>query len=282
MKNTKEPPKRLDDTFSITMELQRPLLKNEEIEEDKNDIYINKLKKVVNRLSVVAIGVFVIMVIGWVMTSYKEQEASKVALISDDKVEVSIDDIISFTPKNTSPTKGFIFYQGAKVDAKAYATLARKIAEEGYEVVLLDSPLDFAMSSPNKANKAIEKYPNIEKWIVGGHSLGGVVASKYVSENKSIEGLVLLASYPNNDRLKDLDTKVMSIWGSKDGVLNYEKLIEGKEMLPEDTIYVEVEGANHAQFGDYGKQKGDHDALISPEEQLNITAENIIKLLESI
>ena len=42
------------------------------------------------------------------------------------------------------------------------------------------------------------------------------------------------------------------------------------------------QGANHAQFGDYGKQKGDYDALISEEKQLNITLNSIVKLLKNI
>ena len=69
---------------------------------------------------------------------------------------------------------------------------------------------------------------------------------------------------------------------SKDGVIKFENLIESKDKLPEDTTYVEIEGANHAQFGDYGKQKGDYDALISEEKQLNITLNSIVKLLKNI
>ena len=81
---------------------------------------------------------------------------------------------------------------------------------------------------------------------------------------------------------KQLGKEVVSIWGSKDGVIKFENLIESKDKLPEDTTYVEIEGANHAQFGDYGKQKGDYDALISEEKQLNITLNSIVKLLKNI
>ena len=190
--------------------------------------------------------------------------------------------MISFTPKGIEPTKGLILYPGAKVDAKSYAPLARAVAENGYEVVIVDMPFNFAMISPNKAKKVIKEYPNIQSWSIGGHSLGGVVASKFAADNKKIDGLVLLASYPTGDELKNLGVDVLSIWGSKDGVLNFTNLIESKDILPKDTTYVEIEGANHAQFGDYGKQKGDHDALISEQKQLDITSNSIIKLLESI
>ena len=143
-------------------------------------------------------------------------------------------------------------------------------------------PLDFAMIAPNKAEKAIEKYPNIKSWTIGGHSLGGVVASKFASENDKIDGLVLLASYPMDDKLKNSDIDVLSIWGSEDGVLDMDNLKESKSELPKDTIYVEIDGGNHAQFGDYGNQKGDNKAAISEEEQLIVTKECISDFMESI
>ena len=150
------------------------------------------------------------------------------------------------------------------------------------EVIIADMPLNFAILSPNKAEKIINEHKNIESWVIGGHSLGGVAASNFASKENKVEGVVLLASYPSNEELKNLEKKVLSIWGSKDGVLNFTNLIESKDKLPKDTTYVEIEGANHAQFGDYGKQKGDHDALISEQKQVDITSNSIIKLLESI
>ncbi len=143
-------------------------------------------------------------------------------------------------------------------------------------------PFNFAMLAPNKAQKIMKEYENIQSWVIGGHSLGGVAASRFAAKEKNIDGVVLLASYPGNDDLKQLGKEVVSIWGSKDGVVNFTKLIQSKERLPEDTTYVEIEGANHAQFGDYGDQKGDHDALISEDKQLEITSNSIIKLLDNI
>lgn len=272
----------LDNTFSITMELERPLFVDKTEEESE----IKQKKSNLKRNFIIGIsGVLVILLIsilGWVSSSYKALELAQEALISDNNVEVSIGDFISFTPKSVEPTKGFIFYPGAKVDAKAYAPLAKAIAEHGYEVVIVDMPLNFAMINPNKAEKVIKEYPNIQSWTIGGHSLGGVAASKFAIESTKIDGLVLLASYPMGDQLKDLGVDVLSIWGSKDGVLNYTNLIESKSKLPIDTTYVEIEGGNHAQFGDYGSQKGDHDAIISQQEQLDITEKSIVEFLNSI
>lgn len=270
---------KLDNTFSITMELERPLFVDE-IEDVKE---INKKSNLVKYLILVTLGVLVVSLMIWVATSYKPQELAKNALISDNIVQVSTkNDLISFTPKSVEPTKGLILYPGAKVEAKAYAPLARAVAENGYEVVVVDMPFNFAMISPNKAKKVIKEYPNIQSWSIGGHSLGGVVASKFAADNKKIDGLVLLASYPTGDELKNLGVDVLSIWGSKDGVLNFTNLVESKDKLPSDTTYVEIEGGNHAQFGDYGKQKGDNDAIISEKEQLDITENSIVNFLDNI
>ena len=43
---------------------------------------------------------------------------------------------------------------------------------------------------------------------------------------------------------------------------------------------IKIEGGNHAQFGNYGKQKGDIDATITAKEQQNITVEAIIDFIK--
>ena len=48
---------------------------------------------------------------------------------------MKIDNFITFTPKNITATTGLIIYPGAKVEPEAYAPLANKIAQAGYEVV---------------------------------------------------------------------------------------------------------------------------------------------------
>ncbi len=269
--------KNLEDTFSITMELQRPLLKDEDDKEHEEKIKHKKykLKKQIKTGIIVVVAILIIGIINWISTSYKPGQLALDSLVSDDKVEVNIDNNITFTPKKTEATKGFILYPGAKVDSRAYAPLCKKIAEQGYEVIIVDMPFNFAMLAPNKAQKIMKEYENIQSWVIGGHSLGGVAASRFAAKEKNIDGVVLLASYPGNDDLKQLGKEVVSIWGSKDGVVNFTKLIQSKERLPEDTTYVEIEGANHAQFGDYGDQKGDHDALISEDKQLEITSNSI-------
>lgn len=278
-----EKEQRIDDTFSITMELQRPLFVDEKVEKIDNEN--NKKSNIKRNLLIgilIGVGIAIIGSCIWLNKSYSPQDIAKAALVSDGNIEVKIDDYISFTPKNVDPTKGFILYPGAKVEPGAYAPFCRAIAEKGYEVIILDMPFNIALLGQNKAEKAMKDYSDITHWVVGGHSLGGVVASKFATENNMVDGVVLLASYPNNDNLKNMVKNVLSIWGSKDGVVNFKQLVESRKKLPEDTTYVDIEGANHSQFGDYGLQEGDNEALITSEEQMEITYKNIVKFLENI
>lgn len=288
-KDVKVKKKKKYDTFSITMELEKPLLYDLEDNKDKksNNDKDNKTIKpsAVKKIMIGLATILVVAVIGfvvWANITYKPQNLAEEALVSNRNVEVSVNKFISFSPIGKTPTKGFIFYPGAKIEPEAYAPLCKAIAEQGYQVVIVPMTLNLATLSINKGDQVIDKYQSIDTWVVGGHSLGGTMAAKFASNNNEVDGVVLLASYPMGDELKDLGKDVLSVWGSKDGVLNYKDLISAKDNLPSDTTYVEIEGANHSQFGDYGLQKGDNDAIVSQDKQLSVTTKSILKFLKNI
>jgi predicted alpha/beta-hydrolase family hydrolase len=119
----------------------------------------------------------------------------------------------------------------------------------------------------NAANPVLTQHPEIQTWAVGGHSLGGAMASVYVKDHlNQFDGLIFFASYPADDSLKNADIKVLSIYGTKD-MAGMETFAEKKSLLSDETKYVVIEGGNHAQFGSYGFQPGDNAATISAEEQ---------------
>ncbi len=127
------------------------------------------------------------------------------ALESDELVTVETEPWLIFTPTESTPTTGFIFYPGGKVDYRSYAPQARAIAEAGYLVIIPEMPLNLAVFNANAANDIITAYPDIENWAIGGHSLGGAMAAKYVYDNPdTMNGLVLWASYPagSNDLVR--------------------------------------------------------------------------------
>jgi len=63
-------------------------------------------------------------------------------------------------------------------------------------------------------------------------------------------------------------------------VLNQEKCSGNKVHLPDSAVEILLDGGNHACFGSYGAQEGDGAARISPEKQVEATAEQIIAFFE--
>lgn len=274
------------DTFSITMELERPLLYNDENNTEKNNKQKKEDKsKIIKKRIITLLTVLIIFVIGffiWLRNGYSLQANDMKYLQSNSKVEVTVDgNYTYFTPKNVNATKGFIFYPGERVDSSSYAKLCNNVASYGYKVVAVDMPFNYANFGKNKATKVIEDNPQITKWVIGGDSIGGTVACEYAVNNKNVEGIVLISSYPR-ENISELGFKVLSLWGSKDNVVDYKELINSKEQLPKDTKYVEIEGANHSQFANYGMYSGDEEALISSDEQMDITVRNIVNFLYNI
>jgi len=187
------------------------------------------------------------------------------ALRSDAQVAVSLDQFVVFQPANKKTTTAFVFYPGSRVDYRSYAVPLHKIAAEGYLVILLPVRLNLALLDANAADRAISAFPAIRHWAIGGHSLGGVAAASYASKH-DIDGLVLWASYPANEALKNSKIKVISIYGTQD--ISSADVFENKRLLfPLDAEFVVIQGGNHAQFGDYGVQPGDHEATITRTDQ---------------
>jgi hypothetical protein len=86
--------------------------------------------------------------------------------------------------------------------------------------------------------------------------------------------VILLASYTVKELKDGLNTVL--IYGSEDGVLNMESYEKSRPNLPENAVEHVIQGGNHAQFGSYGKQKGDGEASISPENQIEETVSVIL------
>lgn len=172
----------------------------------------------------------------------------------------------------------FIFYPGAKVEYTAYIPLLYQLAENGTDVFLVKMPCNLAFLSKNRADDILKNY-HYSHWFIGGHSLGGAMASTYASEHlKELDGLALLAAYPTSS-LKSDDFTVVSIYGSEDGILNMNKLKEGIEFMPSDYTEICISGGNHAQFGNYGFQEKDGTAHMSREKQQEQTVEAITEMI---
>lgn len=207
------------------------------------------------------------------------------ALQSNDQVTV---DVFSswtvFHPVHENTQTGLIFYPGGRVDYRSYAPLLSQIAAKGYYVVLVRMPLNLAVFSPNRAADVIAAFPEIQYWAVGGHSLGGAMAAHFIyTQPETVKGLVLWAAYPSKtDNLSSLNIQVVSISGTLDGLATPTKIDASRVLLPTTTVWVTIEGGDHAQFGSYGIQKGDNPAKISAQEQWNETINATVGLLAQL
>ena len=123
-----------------------------------------------------------------------------------------------------------------------------------------------------------EQFPEIGRWYIGGHSLGGAMAASYATSHAGeLDGLVLLAAY-STQNLSNSGLAVLSVYGSEDGVLDMEKYEQYRSNLPADTVEVVIDGGCHAGFGRYGAQDGDGTPTISSNEQIARTAEEIAQI----
>jgi predicted alpha/beta-hydrolase family hydrolase len=220
----------------------------------------------------------------WALTPLGPMPEAVAALETDEHVTVVQNDVILFRPNETSPTVGLVFYPGARVDPVSYAPAMHTLAAQGFLVAIARMPLNLAVLDSDRAADVIADFPEIRRWVVGGHSLGGAMAAAFVaSDQAAVDGLVLWAAYPSSgDDLATWGGRVTSVSGTNDGLATPDDIAGSKPLLPADTEFVVVDGGNHAQFGWYGEQRGDGVATISREDQQSQIVAATLRLLRSL
>lgn len=191
---------------------------------------------------------------------YAAEDAPVASVRENPDIAVSeTDSGIVLAPADEASDVGLVFIPGAKVEAWAYAARLQELAaSEGITVVITEPWLNLAFFDPRPLSSFTAAAPDVDTWIVGGHSLGGVRACQLAPD---ADALALFASYCAND-LSESGLPVLSIAGSEDGLSTPEKVADARDSLPADADLIEIDGANHASFADYGAQTGDGTASI--------------------
>lgn len=228
-----------------------------------------------------AISLTLLLILGigghaYISDYYPADETALAAMAYQaDQVQIEQDGNVTwFVPQE--PISGLIFYPGGKVEYTAYVPLLRACAEKGILCALVRMPGNLAVLDANAADGLQEKHPEVTTWYIAGHSLGGAMAANYAAaHSEDFSGLILLAAYSTKD-LTQTSLRVLSTYGSEDGVMNRETYEKDRTNLPADTTEIILEGGCHAQFGSYDPQNGDGIPTISGEEQITQTAEAIV------
>ena len=225
----------------------------------------------------IAIIVVVLLIVGYgifyINDYYHAEKSATDCLNGSDDVNVSRISSGLFVDGKGNDT-ALIFYPGGKVEYSAYLPMLCRLAGEGVDCYLVEMPFNIAFLGANSADDIMAN-SSYDHYFIAGHSLGGVTASSYVNETNKTDGLILLAAYPTGE----IHKPVLSLYGSNDGVLNKEKYDEAKPLVKGNFTEHVIDGANHAQFGNYGNQSGDNPANITAENQQKQSVVEIINFI---
>jgi len=168
-----------------------------------------------------------------------------------------------------------VFYPGAMVDSNAYLPILCNLSGEGVDCYIAKMPFNLAIFGVDRADEIIAN-TNYTTYLLAGHSLGGSMAASYAA-NHNVSGLILLASYATDK----IDKPTLSIYGSNDNILNFEKYNQAKSKYGNFTEVI-IDGGNHAQFGNYASQNGDGIASINSTSQQEQSVKAILNFINTL
>lgn len=179
-------------------------------------------------------------------------ELALAALESDNVVTIEVGNWVVMRPANSSPTTGMIVYPGANCDIRGYAPLMREIAAAGYLVIALSMPYDFSIFAPGSASEVPPKFPEIDKWVLTGHSMGGAMAGTFAAGDGAdmLDGVIMWDAYPASS-LVDAPFPVTSIHRATLEGAAPDNFVANNHQFPNNAKFVPIPGGIHMYFGSF-------------------------------
>lgn len=193
----------------------------------------------------------------WYQQSYLPRRYSPAArealaaLDASSTVEVVRERWVVMRPRGSKPVTGLIFYPGGEVEPEGYSEPLLRIAGAGYLVVNVPMPLDLAVLAPDRADAVVAAFPEIRHWVIGGHSLGGSMAARYVARHPGkMAGLLLWDAYAGEE--DDLAAQALPVRQlhrlDPDGKVPV-AYRQSRRLLPKDAEIIPLAGASHINYG---------------------------------
>jgi pimeloyl-ACP methyl ester carboxylesterase len=230
--------------------------------------------------------------VGWMLWSVQAHQVDAAAMRSTaDVTVVEGDDAMAFLPAVIAEDRpAIVFLPGGMVDPDAYVPVVRALAEAGWPSAIVELPwrMAFTDDSTTEVWRRVQAVRNVlgrgRPIVIGGHSRGAAMSARFTSLHPDeIAGLFMLGTtHPRDENLSSFARPVLKVSGSLDCVADLEETLKNKRRLPPHTRWVTIEGANHAQFGYYGRQLGDCAAAIDRDAQQRQTHEALVSWLGTV
>ena len=230
--------------------------------------------------------------VGWMLWSTQAHHVDASALESTDALSVvQGDDAVAFLPAVIAEDRpAIVFLPGGMVDSVAYVPLVRALAEAGWPAAIVELPwrIAFTDSSTTEVWRRVQAVRHVwgrgRPMVLGGHSRGAAMSARFTAVHPDeVAALFMLGTtHPRDENLSSFGRPVLKVSGSLDCVADLEDSLKNKNRLPPQTRWVTIEGANHAQFGYYGRQLGDCSAAIDRDSQQRQTRDALTAWLANV
>lgn len=211
---------------------------------------MDQLKKGSKIFLGVLFGITVVAVTGLTVAKSVIKQPSTEALQALEDASV-VGESYAFSGDPDKPM--LIFYPGAGVEAGSYSIWAKKVAEAGYPVFLVNMPLQLAFLAADRANEILDMYPNRD-YVMAGHSLGGAISSRFAAEHvkndQHLKGIVYMSSFSSkSQQLKESDLPALVLTATEDKDILEKDVLSRQGDYPRKSRFASIKGGNHLGFG---------------------------------